>query len=709
MADIKLKNKAGKEQVYTNITKIKLPLENNSLQVFSEGEPAIITSNYDDPIKLDGNYDGSILELTKGGTLNLTTLIKEQKLPLKINVNVTKPYTEGTLDITNTDLIDVSSYTNAKIVDSNLVPENIKEGVTILGVTGTFKTAETEFDSSHTDYESSIQAKLDYSKSAAYLLSNAESCNDCEFLRNIDFSVVTESQQAFYNCKSLTTIPYLNTCNSTNMSEMFMGCTNLVSVEGLDTSKASRVDSLFKNCASLKNIPPLDLSAATSAYYIFNGCSSLTEIPRADFSKLTYPYGLFSNCSSLVEVPSIDLASGRDIDNLFSNCTNLKTVGYLNTDSAGSLAGLFSDCHNLETVTITRWRRMLREQYIDGIANWAAAKDVFKNCYSLKEIIFHEVGTSDDMGYAFSLPDLTSCYHFTGTVHEVYNPTGAKDGIIRVPEYWLPMLKEYSWSSYADMITALEDIQTLGPMTVYNKIQSKEMTIKLYNFESIPKAMITSSDSRIVTVTNVIARKNKVTFRLNFTGKLGKALINVNVEGDHNSTYSFPVTFENYYGPTYRVEDVEGARYNFVLNSEGYYESINNNKNSTDNVGLCRLIITNNQAESVNLELDCINHNRGNWGDISLLDTPLSTSEIDDASLIYKSFKQVYFDRNSTSGDPIHLSMPSPQRVIYEIPTGEHFIDIKFVNWHGSNENDTYRPNNFRFRVVNFIPEELKN
>lgn len=46
---------------------------------------------------------------------------------------------EGKVSITDTQEVNVSQYAAAQIVDANLVPENIAEDVTVLGITGTFK------------------------------------------------------------------------------------------------------------------------------------------------------------------------------------------------------------------------------------------------------------------------------------------------------------------------------------------------------------------------------------------------------------------------------------------------------------------------------------------------------------------------------------------------------------------------------------------
>ena len=47
------------------------------------------------------------------------------------------PY--GTIDITTTEEVDVGAYKTAKVVDSNLIADNIKKDISILGVTGSYE------------------------------------------------------------------------------------------------------------------------------------------------------------------------------------------------------------------------------------------------------------------------------------------------------------------------------------------------------------------------------------------------------------------------------------------------------------------------------------------------------------------------------------------------------------------------------------------
>lgn len=53
------------------------------------------------------------------------------------NISGDNPPT-GNINITDTQQVDVTNYATAQVVDANLIEENIKAGVTILGVTGTY-------------------------------------------------------------------------------------------------------------------------------------------------------------------------------------------------------------------------------------------------------------------------------------------------------------------------------------------------------------------------------------------------------------------------------------------------------------------------------------------------------------------------------------------------------------------------------------------
>lgn len=108
------KNKIGKLFDKTIVWGCSLnELDEQELLYTKEGNNIVLKDN--NGTKVTGNYNGYVLPT-------------------------------GNIDITNTEETDVSEYATAQIVDANLKAKNIKKGVIILGITGTY----TEFYSDDT-------------------------------------------------------------------------------------------------------------------------------------------------------------------------------------------------------------------------------------------------------------------------------------------------------------------------------------------------------------------------------------------------------------------------------------------------------------------------------------------------------------------------------------------------------------------------------
>lgn len=100
------KNKIGKLFNKTIVWGCSLnELDEQELLYTKEGNNIVLKDN--NGTKVTGNYDNYVLPT-------------------------------GNINITNTEETDVSEYATAQIVDANLLPENIKDGVIILGVTGEY-------------------------------------------------------------------------------------------------------------------------------------------------------------------------------------------------------------------------------------------------------------------------------------------------------------------------------------------------------------------------------------------------------------------------------------------------------------------------------------------------------------------------------------------------------------------------------------------
>ena len=237
-------------------------------------------------------------------------------------------------------------------IDNNIVPENIKEGDSNLGVAGTLSAGSD-------DFVVPDGVKIGFSTIT-------------EIPSNWDFSNVTNMDRMFYLCRGLITIPQLDTSKVTNMNSMFNYCEKLTTIPQLDTSKVTNMSYMFGDCSHLTTIPQLDTSKVSKMSYMLDNCNSLTTVEGIDFSGLTSDLTkLFgsaittkpnitkfivngkinvsiSDGYSINELTAIDYDSVKSIleaANRTDN-TNAKKLAFSRTmtDQNGELATLVSSC-----------------------------------------------------------------------------------------------------------------------------------------------------------------------------------------------------------------------------------------------------------------------------------------------------------------------------------------------------------------------------
>ena len=149
--------------------------------------------------------------------------------------------------------------------NTNLKPENLKQGVTCLGVEGTYT------GDSINDYISLPEGET------------AITIAGCiKQIPQLDTSAVNSMSNMFNNCTALTTIPLLNTSNVTSMSFMFNGCaaltndslnnilamlTNATSYTGTKTLKYIGLsETQATTCTTLSNWSACEAAGWTTGY-----------------------------------------------------------------------------------------------------------------------------------------------------------------------------------------------------------------------------------------------------------------------------------------------------------------------------------------------------------------------------------------------------------------------------------------------------------
>ena len=221
---------------------ITAKLNNKEVQVYPELEDLTVTPSAEEQYFKSEKY----------GYDNITVKAVESE-ELNIIPNSTEQVKEGIFNKVTVE------------GDSDLIPENIKEGAEIFGVEGVAKT--TNIKITDTRYLFYGDSRINY------LNEFLELCSD-----------ITNVSYMFTSCNKLKNLNLssFNTSQVTNMSYMFNFCNNLINLDlsSLDTSKVTTMDYMFYYCNSLTNLNlnNLDMSKINSITVIFYSCSQLTNL-----------------------------------------------------------------------------------------------------------------------------------------------------------------------------------------------------------------------------------------------------------------------------------------------------------------------------------------------------------------------------------------------------------------------------------------------
>lgn len=169
------------------------------------------------------------------------------------------------------------------------------------------------------------------------------------------------------------------TNNVKNMDSAFRYCRSLRSIPQLDTSNITNANYLFQLCTSLKNTPLLDLGKLTSMTYMFSDCTSLETVSISNTDSLTTMNFTFQNCTSLRELSQIDMSNVTQMNYAFYNCYSLKSIPpSLNTSKCTQMNNIFSGCKNLLKTPPLDTRK--------AIGNTSYNSNHFGGCSNLTEI-----------------------------------------------------------------------------------------------------------------------------------------------------------------------------------------------------------------------------------------------------------------------------------------------------------------------------------
>lgn len=207
-----------------------------------------------------------------------------------------------------------------------LKAEDIKEGKTYLGITGTLSDSfitSTIGSGSTSGWHSNIHksiTKIDGTNLifGANMNYGFYGCTNLQTIENCDFSQVVNLAYGFSECTSLKTIK-INAPNADTYNALFWQCSNLKEAELTLSPNATDARAVFEKCTSLVKAPLFETGKATSMAYFCSECRSLTTLPEYNTSSVTAA-GLgdfIKNCSQLTD---------ESLDNMLKMCLKSKVL-----------------------------------------------------------------------------------------------------------------------------------------------------------------------------------------------------------------------------------------------------------------------------------------------------------------------------------------------------------------------------------------------
>lgn len=284
--------------------------------IISKGETV---SNND----LFSSYAGKIENITelKGETKTITPTTSQQTISPSSGKN-------GITQVT------VNAVTSA--IDNNITAGNIKNGVSILGVTGNYSGTSPSGTLSITS--NGVYDVTNYASANVSVNTIVSSIGITRIVSNGVYKMPTESftftlpsevqdlanyalYYAFHKCTGLTSVnlsSLINVSGDNALRHTFNGCTNLLNADLssiVSITGFSALDNAFFNCSQLTSLDLSSLRTVNSIgglRYMCGSCSNLTSVNLSSLNNIdgiSVLQGAFSDCTSLLSLSFPSLKS----------------------------------------------------------------------------------------------------------------------------------------------------------------------------------------------------------------------------------------------------------------------------------------------------------------------------------------------------------------------------------------------------------------
>ena len=413
--------------------------------------------------------------------LKLETPIIELTPPLE-NIIITPSKEEQTFksnDYYGYDEVKVAGITND--VDENITPENIKEGVNILGIDGTLKGLNaTEITINPTNEEQVITPEEPYNAFNKVTVGAQSGIDPNLYFNNQVTSSYIYNFGANYAIKKLP--PLIVDDNVTNFNYLFSSLYNLEEQpQGIKeaSSKVTSIDYMFQYDRSIKHIS-LDCSNVVYASNAFNDCQALEVLELTDTSNLVDANNMLNNCRVLHTITGLNTPKVESFQNTFKGCRAIEEFD-LDCSSAKNMANAFQNCVSLKKVTLRNTSKVQNISYILGGAT------------NLEEVGEIDASSVTNAQYLFQI-NKTKFTTFGGLKDygKAFDPT--KSANYSYYTLLLTTCPNLSYESLLNVVNKVYDIASLGANT------------QRINMGSALKAKLTATEEGLQAIANAEAK-----------------------------------------------------------------------------------------------------------------------------------------------------------------------------------------------------------
>ena len=355
----------------------------------------------------------------KGGTLpatqNVTNMptaiasIPSGSTPTISSLSITPSTSAQTFNSSSVDgykPVTVSAVTSS--IDANITAGNIKSGVTILGVQGTYSGSTPTLITKSITQNGTYNASSDNADGYSSVTVNVSGggIGIPREVKNGVYQMPTESFTFSLPSNATDVVSY-------GLYYAFYGCTGLTS---LDLSSLTTVSGEYALCRA------------------FYGCTALTSVDLSSLTTVSGEYALnyaFQNRTGLtsLDLSSLTTVSGRSgLSSAFSGCTGLTSVDLSSLTTVSGSIGLSSAFYGCTALTSVDLSSLTTVSGSNGLSN------AFQSCKGLTDVYFRALTTTSFGSYKNQFNNMLSGTGTT-TTHTLHFPSNLQSTISGLTGY----------------------------------------------------------------------------------------------------------------------------------------------------------------------------------------------------------------------------------------------------------------------------------